>query len=133
MINNSLLTVLVFITTACCGLNETDGVLFFYSTNPFKNNFNSVDSLNYNDTAQLTKKFGSPIKTEIFTLEKPLNEFRIEIYNHIKAEDRHSKAVQIKELTWSFNKEKNLTVWYKLNKKKWAYLHHNLWYIDASF
>jgi hypothetical protein len=78
-------------------------------------------------------RFGKTTETDQFDLSKSLNEFRIEIYNFIPYEDRSSAKIKIKELSWEYNKEKNLTVWYIYKQDKWQYLHYSLWYKDAKF
>lgn len=79
------------------------------------------------------ERFGKTIGTDQFDLSNSLNEFRIEIYNFIPYEDRSSVKVKIKELSWGYNEEKNLTVWYVYKQEKWQYLHYSLWHKDARF
>nr|WP_199077616.1 hypothetical protein [Pedobacter sp. ASV19] len=102
---------------------------------------NPMDKTEKIDTAAIKKlspeqaaaKFGKPIKSEDFNLSSPLSEFRIEIYNHIPEKDRYSPEVKIREYTWVYNKEENITVWYQRKQDKWQFLHFNTWPKDAEF
>jgi len=93
------------------------------------------------DTAALKKmyagqaelKFGKPLAKEDFDLSVPLTEFRIEIYNYVKESERNDGRLKIRELTWNYNHTDKLTAWYRLENKKWRFLHYNIWPKDAVF
>jgi len=76
-------------------------------------------------------KFGKPLTTDSFDLFAPLSEFRIEIYNYVPEEERNSPNIKIKEYTWTYNSQDNITVWYRLNQGAWGFVHYSIWRKDA--
>lgn len=65
------------------------------------------------------RKFGKPLATDSFDLSRPLSEFRIEIYNYVPEGERNSRDIKIKEYTWAYNSQDNITVWYRQNQGTW--------------
>jgi len=93
----------------------------------------------YQDTVGVQKlspeecktRLGKPLSDSIFTLEQPLTEFRISIYNHLPKASRHSPGVKIRELIWQLEGEQRLCIWYLYQNKKWIYL-ERLTYADSA-
>ncbi|OKS86987.1 hypothetical protein [Mucilaginibacter polytrichastri] len=67
-------------------------------------------------------QLGQTIADTVFTLQQPLSEFRISIYNHIPKADRYSPRVKVRELIWQLNKGQRLCVWYLNKNNKWIYM-----------
>jgi hypothetical protein len=93
----------------------------------------------YQDTVGVQKlspeecktRLGQTLSDSTFTLEQPLTEFRISIYNHIPKASRYSTRVKIRELIWQLKGQQRLCIWYLYQNKKWIYL-DRLTYADSA-
>lgn len=77
--------------------------------------------------------FSRPILEAEFIVDDALPEFRIQIYNYIKPQEYNTQKIVIRERTWLKDSITNLTVWYRLEKKKWIPVDALEWPKGAEF
>jgi hypothetical protein len=68
-----------------------------------------------------------------FILDDALPEFRIELNNIYSKKQRLNKTIKTKEVTWSIDNDKNITVRYEKNGDGYIPKHYMIWKNDAEF
>ena len=78
-------------------------------------------------------KYGKPeSRTLLNTSEDITSEFRIELRNFY-SETELEEGIAIEELTWSLDKDNNITIWYENRADKWVPKHHLIWDKQSEF
>jgi len=72
------------------------------------------------DTAVIQKR-GEPSWESRFTMDDPLGEFQIELYNVYPPNSPKNSSIQIRECTWQYPRHR-LTVWFHKPRSTWIAL-----------
>ena len=62
-----------------------------------------------------------------------ISEFRIGLRNTYTEKEIENRDILIREVTWSSNKDENLTIWYEKKQHQWVLVDHFIWHKDALF
>lgn len=62
-----------------------------------------------------------------------ISEFRIGLRNTFTEKEIENRDILIREVTWSSNKDENLTIWYEKKQHQWVLVDHFIWHKDALF
>lgn len=62
-----------------------------------------------------------------------ISEFRIGLRNTFTEKEIENRDILIREVTWSSNKDENLTIWYEKKQDQWVLVDHFIWHKDALF
>ena len=68
--------------------------------------------------AAILKRLGTPAHECTFTMDKPLGEFQIELYNTYPPDSPSNPDIEIREYTWEYSRHR-LTVWFHQQNGKW--------------
>lgn len=77
-----------------------------------------------------------PLTDSTFILGKGdgvISEFRIGLRNTFTEKEIENRDILIREVTWSSNKDENLTIWYEKKQDQWVLVDHFIWHKDALF
>jgi len=66
-------------------------------------------------------KLGDPAHEYTFTMDQPLGEFQIELYNTYPPDSPNNPNVRIRECTWNYSRHR-LTVWFHKQNESWIAL-----------
>lgn len=77
-----------------------------------------------------------PLTDSTFILGKGdgvISEFRIGLRNTFTEKEIENRDILIREVTWSSNKDENLTIWYEKKQHQWVLVDHLIWHKNALF
>lgn len=130
---------LVILLSAC---NKTKSLEASYKTDTLNVNteFITEKNINLNQIQQipvntLVSKY-PPLTDSTFILGKGdgvISEFRIGLRNTFTEKEIENRDILIREVTWSSNKDENLTIWYEKKQDQWVLVDHFIWHKDALF
>lgn len=130
---------LVILLSAC---NKTKSLEESYKTDTLNVNteFITEKNINLNQIQQipvntLVSKY-PPLTDSTFILGKGdgvISEFRIGLRNTFTEKEIENRDILIREVTWSYNQDENLTIWYEKKQDQWVLVDHVIWYKDALF
>lgn len=130
---------LVILLSAC---NKTKSLEESYKTDTLNVNteFITEKNINLNQIQQipvntLVSKY-PPLTDSTFILGKGdgvISEFRIGLRNTFTEKEIENRDILIREVTWSSNKDENLTIWYEKKQHQWVLVDHLIWHKDALF
>lgn len=136
---NFVAMLLVILLSAC---NKTKSLEESYKTDTLNVNteFITEKNINLNQIQQipvntLVSKY-PPLTDSTFILGKGdgvISEFRIGLRNTFTEKEIENRDILIREVTWSSNKDENLTIWYEKKQDQWVLVDHVIWYKDALF
>lgn len=136
---NFVAMLLVILLSAC---NKTKSLEESYKTDTLNVNteFITEKNINLNHIQQipvntLVLKY-SPLTDSTFILGKGdglISEFRIGLRNTFTEKEIENRDILIREVTWSYNQDENLTIWYEKKQDQWVLVDHVIWYKDALF
>lgn len=64
-------------------------------------------------TAEVTKEYGSPIDSGSYLITEQHDEFRTSVLNCFSQEERRSRKITVREITWQkHHRDSLITVWY---------------------
>ncbi|ORF35864.1 hypothetical protein [Snodgrassella alvi] len=136
---NFVAMLLVILLSAC---NKTKSLEESYKTNTLNVNteFITEKNINLNQIQQipvntLVSKY-PPLTDSTFILGKGdgvISEFRIGLRNTFTEKEIENRDILIREVTWSSNKDENLTIWYEKKQDQWVLVDHFIWHKDALF
>ena len=95
-------------------------------------NFSQIQQISVNT---LVSKY-PPLTDSTFILGKGdgvISEFRIRLRNTFTEKEIENRDILIREVTWSSNKDENLTIWYEKKQDQWVLVDHLIWHKDALF
>lgn len=130
---------LVILLSAC---NKTKSLEESYKTDTLNVNteFITEKNINLNQIQQipvntLVSKY-PPLTDSTFILGKGdgvISEFRIGLRNTFTEKEIENRDILIREVTWSSNKDENLTIWYEKKQDQWVLVDHFIWHKDTLF
>ncbi|KES10030.1 hypothetical protein SASC598O11_012610 [Snodgrassella alvi SCGC AB-598-O11] len=130
---------LVILLSAC---NKTKSLEESYKTDTLNVNteFITEKNINLNQIQQipvntLVSKY-PPLTDSTFILGKGdgvISEFRIGLRNTFTEKEIENRDILIREVTWSSNKDENLTIWYEKKQHQWVLVDHLIWHKNALF
>ena len=130
---------LVILLSAC---NKTKSLEESYKTDTLNVNteFITEKNININQIQQipvntLVSKY-PPLTDSTFILGKGdgvISEFRISLRNTFTEKEIENRDILIREVTWSSNKDENLTIWYEKKQHQWVLVDHLIWHKNALF
>lgn len=130
---------LVILLSAC---NKTKSLEESYKTDTLNVNteFITEKNMNLNHIQQipvntLVSKY-PPLTDSTFILGKGdgvISEFRIGLRNTFTEKEIENRDILIREVTWSSNKDENLTIWYEKKQHQWVLVDHLIWHKNALF
>lgn len=130
---------LVILLSAC---NKTKSLEASYKTDTLNVNteFITEKNINLNQIQQipvntLVSKY-PPLIDSTFILGKGdgvISEFRIGLRNTFTEKEIENRDILIREVTWSSNKDENLTIWYEKKQHQWVLVDHLIWHKNALF
>lgn len=130
---------LVILLSAC---NKTKSLEASYKTDTLNVNteFITEKNINLNQIQQipvntLVSKY-PPLTDSTFILGKGdgvISEFRIGLRNTFTEKEIENRDILIREVTWSSNKDENLTIWYEKKQHQWVLVDHLIWHKNALF
>nr|WP_279118714.1 hypothetical protein [Snodgrassella alvi] len=136
---NFVAMLLVLLLSAC---NKTKSLEESYKTDTLNINteFITEKNININQIQQipvntLVSKY-PPLTDSTFILGKEdgsITEFRISLRNTFTEKEIENRDILIREVTWSSNKDENLTIWYEKKQHQWVLVDHFIWHKDALF
>lgn len=136
---NFVAMLLVILLSAC---NKTKSLEESYKTDTLNVNteFITEKNINLNQIQQipvntLVSKY-PPLTDSTFILGKGdgvISEFRIGLRNTFTEKEIENRDILIREVTWSYNQDENLTIWYEKKQDQWVLVDHVIWYKDALF
>lgn len=136
---NFVAMLLVLLLSAC---NKTKSLEESYKTDTLNINteFITEKNINLNQIQQipvntLVSKY-PPLTDSTFILGKGdgvISEFRIGLRNTFTEKEIENRDILIREVTWSSNKDENLTIWYEKKQHQWVLVDHVIWHKDALF
>ncbi|MBI0165512.1 MULTISPECIES: hypothetical protein [Snodgrassella] len=136
---NFVAMLLVILLSAC---NKTKSLEESYKTDTLNVNteFITEKNINLNQIQQipvntLVSKY-PPLTDSTFILGKGdgvISEFRIGLRNTFTEKEIENRDILIREVTWSSNKDENLTIWYEKKQDQWVLVDHFIWHKDALF
>lgn len=136
---NFVAMLLVILLSAC---NKTKSLEESYKTDTLNVNteFITKKNINLNQIQQipvntLVSKY-PPLTDSTFILGKGdgvISEFRIGLRNTFTEKEIENRDILIREVTWSYNQDENLTIWYEKKQDQWVLVDHVIWYKDALF
>ena len=136
---NFVAMLLVLLLSAC---NKTKSLEESYKTDTLNINteFITEKNINLNQIQQipvntLVSKY-PPLTDSTFILGKGdgvISEFRIGLRNTFTEKEIENRDILIREVTWSSNKDENLTIWYEKKQHQWVLVDHLIWHKDALF
>lgn len=136
---NFVAMLLVILLSAC---NKTKSLEESYKTDTLNVNteFITEKNINLNQIQQipvntLVSKY-PPLTDSTFILGKGdgvISEFRIGLRNTFTEKEIENRDIIIREVTWSSNKDENLTIWYEKKQDQWVLVDHFIWHKDALF
>ena len=136
---NFVAMLLVILLSAC---NKTKSLEESYKTDTLNVNteFITEKNINLNHIQQisvntLVLKY-PPLTDSTFILGKGdgvISEFRIGLRNTFTEKEIENRDILIREVTWSSNKDENLTIWYEKKQHQWVLVDHVIWHKDALF
>ena len=136
---NFVAMLLVILLSAC---NKTKSLEESYKTDTLNVNteFITEKNININQIQQipvntLVSKY-PPLTDSTFILGKGdgvISEFRIGLRNTFTEKEIENRDILIREVTWSSNKDENLTIWYEKKQDQWVLVDHFIWHKDALF
>ena len=136
---NFVAMLLVILLSAC---NKTKSLEESYKTDTLNVNteFITEKNINLNQIQQipvntLVSKY-PPLTDSTFILGKGdgvISEFRIGLRNTFTEKEIENRDILIREVTWSSNKDENLTIWYEKKQHQWILVDHLIWHKDALF
>lgn len=136
---NFVAMLLVILLSAC---NKTKSLEESYKTDTLNVNteFITEKNMNLNHIQQipvntLVSKY-PPLTDSTFILGKGdglISEFRISLRNTFTEKEIENRDIIIREVTWSYNQDENLTIWYEKKQDQWVLVDHVIWYKDALF
>ena len=65
------------------------------------------------------ERLGTPTHEYTFTMDEPLGEFQIELYNTYPPNSPGNSDVEIRECTWEYSRHR-LTIWFHKPDGKWV-------------
>ena len=80
-----------------------------------------VAALHGQTDVSVLNRLGTPSHEYMFTMDKPLGEFQIELYNTYPPNSPDNGNVEIRECTWEYSRHR-LTVWFHKPDEKWIAL-----------
>jgi hypothetical protein len=92
----------------------------------------NVEEVKKISLSEAIKIYGNPITQEKFILGETMSEFRIELNNFYSEKQVKSLSIQLIEVTWKVNEDKNITAWYETSKKQRP-VDAFVWDKDAEF
>lgn len=136
---NFVAMLLVILLSAC---NKTKSLEESYKTDTLNVNteFITEKNINLNQIQQipvntLVSKY-PPLTDSTFILGKGdgvISEFRIGLRNTFTEKEIENRDILIREVTWSSNKDENLTIWYEKKQDQWVLVDHFIWHKDTLF
>ncbi|WP_370579930.1 hypothetical protein [Snodgrassella alvi] len=139
-INKNFVAMLLVILLSAC--NKTKSLEASYKTDTLNVNteFITEKNINLNQIQQipvntLVSKY-PPLTDSTFILGKGdglISEFRINLRNTFTEKEIENRDIIIREVTWSSNKDENLTIWYEKKQHQWILVDHLIWHKDALF
>ncbi|OOX77876.1 hypothetical protein [Snodgrassella alvi] len=139
-INKNFVAMLLVILLSAC--NKTKSLEASYKTDTLNVNteFITEKNINLNQIQQipvntLVSKY-PPLTDSTFILGKGdgvISEFRIGLRNTFTEKEIENRDILIREVTWSSNKDENLTIWYEKKQDQWVLVDHFIWHKDALF
>lgn len=139
-INKNFVAMLLVILLSAC--NKTKSLEESYKTDTLNVNteFITEKNINLNQIQQipvntLVSKY-PPLTDSTFILGKGdgvISEFRIGLRNTFTEKEIENRDILIREVTWSSNKDENLTIWYEKKQDQWVLVDHAIWHKDALF
>ena len=136
---NFVAMLLVLLLSAC---NKTKSLKESYKTDTLNINteFITEKNINLNQIQQipvntLVSKY-PPLTDSTFILGKGdgvISEFRIGLRNTFTEKEIENRDIIIREVTWSSNKDENLTIWYEKKQHQWVLVDHLIWHKNALF
>ena len=136
---NFVAMLLVILLSAC---NKTKSLEESYKTDTLNVNteFITEKNMNLNHIQQipvntLVSKY-PPLTDSTFILGKGdgvISEFRIGLRNTFTEKEIENRDILIREVTWSSNKDENLTIWYEKKQHQWVLVDHLIWHKNALF
>lgn len=139
-INKNFVAMLLVILLSAC--NKTKSLEESYKTDTLNVNteFITEKNINLNQIQQipvntLVSKY-PPLTDSTFILGKGdgvISEFRIGLRNTFTEKEIENRDILIREVTWSSNKDENLTIWYEKKQHQWILVDHLIWHKDALF
>jgi len=146
LLNLKYCTYLICLSTFLLGVSCKENKKDIKNTNVIHQNIyqddNSQNSKQINMNIEEAKtftfnkfklKYGEPKIQENFKIDKALSEFRIELYNQYTKKQYTNEEIIIKEATWSFNQEYNLTIWYERQQTSWQPVDLSKWLKGTVF
>ncbi len=82
---------------------------------------------------QINQKLGEPIAQETFIMDGSLPEFRGNLEHYISKEEYTKDSISIKEVTWSVNRDDNVTIWYQQKENIWKAIDAYNWSKNTEF
>lgn len=138
--NKNFVAMLLAILLSAC--NKTKSLEESYKTDTLNVNteFITEKNINLNQIQQipvntLVSKY-PPLTDSTFILGKGdgvISEFRIGLRNTFTEKEIENRDILIREVTWSSNKDENLTIWYEKKQDQWVLVDHFIWHKDALF
>ena len=138
--NKNFVAILLVILLSAC--NKTKSLEESYKTDTLNVNteFITEKNINLNQIQQipvntLVSKY-PPLTDSTFILGKGdgvISEFRIGLRNTFTEKEIENRDILIREVTWSSNKDENLTIWYEKKQHQWVLVDHLIWHKDALF
>ena len=123
---NFVAMLLVLLLSAC---NKTKSLEESYKTDTLNVNteFITEKNINLNQIQQipvntLVLKY-PPLTDSTFILGKGdglISEFRISLRNTFTEKEIENRDIIIREVTWSYNQDENLTIWYEKKQDQWV-------------
>lgn len=139
-INKNFVAMLLVILLSAC--NKTKSLEASYKTDTLNVNteFITEKNINLNQIQQipvntLVSKY-PPLIDSTFILGKGdgvISEFRIGLRNTFTEKEIENRDILIREVTWSSNKDENLTIWYEKKQHQWVLVDHLIWHKNALF
>lgn len=139
-INKNFVAMLLVILLSAC--NKTKSLEASYKTDTLNVNteFITEKNINLNQIQQipvntLVSKY-PPLTDSTFILGKGdgvISEFRIGLRNTFTEKEIENRDIIIREVTWSSNKDENLTIWYEKKQHQWVLVDHLIWHKNALF
>ena len=139
-INKNFVAMLLVILLSAC--NKTKSLEESYKTDTLNVNteFITEKNINLNQIQQipvntLVSKY-PPLTDSTFILGKGdgvISEFRIGLRNTFTEKEIENRDILIREVTWSSNKDENLTIWYEKKQHQWVLVDHLIWHKNALF
>ena len=80
-----------------------------------------VAALHGQTDSAILKQLGAPAYEYTFTMDEPLGEFQIELYNTYPPGSPNNPNVEIRECTWEYSRHR-LTVWFHKPNGRWVAL-----------